>query len=136
MILQTGLLGIEISRDHIQNELGRALPGASGSGKNASIDDTISTVRDIFVEISGTSTTGDSNEPPRDASPIFQTPVEANAQTLTSPSIGQEEPACMVPNGTFDRAVEFIGEGQVEQSGAKSILHVCKVAYIQAKNFE
>lgn len=39
--------------------------------------------------------------------------------------------------GKFDRAVEIIREGRgVEQSAANSIIEVCKVVYVQAKEIE
>ena len=129
-------IGIEISRDHLQHELGNALPGMIGNGKSASIGDTIVTLRDLYVKMLTTATTSEACAPLGDRSPIFQTLTEA-AQTSASPSIEREERACMIPNENLDQDVGVIRkENGVEQSVANSINQVCTFADTQTKQIE
>lgn len=133
------MLGIEISSAYFQNELGGAPPGTDGSGKNAPIGDTIATLKDIYVKVLATTTTTTSKtcEPPGDTWAIFRTAAEADAQSSTSSSSEQGEPACVVSKEKFDRSVEVIqGEHRVEPSVANLVTQVRKVVYDQTRQVE
>jgi hypothetical protein len=86
------------------------------------------------VGVLATTTTSETCEPPRDAPPIFQTPAEGDAQTLTVPSIEQEGPACVVFNEKFDRAVQATSEER--GSVANEITQIHEVVYAQTKELE